>query len=363
MRKIKEVLRLKWDAELSNRKIAKSCSIGRTAVAEYLWRAKKAGLSWPLPDGLDDLELDRRLFPAQTVTPPGQRVLPDWSQVHHELKRKGVTLFLLWEEYKEQHPDGLQYSRFCELYRQWHGRADLVMRQDHRAGEKLFVDYCGQTVPIVDGTTGHERQAQIFVAVLGASNYTFAEATSTQALPDWIASHERAFRFFGGVPQLVVPDNLKSGVSKACRYEPDLNPTYHDLAIHYGTAVLPARVRKPRDKAKVEAGVLLVERWILARLRNRAFFSLEELNQAIRQLLERLNQRPFRKLPGSRLSVFETVDRPALNPLPDQPFPYAQWKKARVNIDYHVDLDGHFYSVPYPLIHKKLDIRFNDRCQ
>jgi len=240
---------------------------------------------------------------------------------------KSVTLFLLWQEYRETHPEGYQYSWFCEHYRAWRGKLDVVMRQDHRAGEKLFVDYAGQTVPVMDRTSGEIRAAQIFIAVLGASNYTYAEATWTQGLPDWIGSHLRTFAYLGGVPELVVPDNLRAGVSKAHRYEPDTNPTYQDMATHYGVAVLPTRVRRPRDKAKVEAGVLVVERWILAALRHRTFFSLVELNAAIGELLEKLNARPFKKLPGCRRGHFESLDKPALQPLPTEAYVYAEWKK------------------------------------
>ena len=357
MRKIKEVLRLKWAKELSNRQIARICGIGRPTVAEYLRRAEAAGLTWPLPAGLDEAALERRLFPPPPALPARARGVPDWAVVHRELKRKGVTLFLLWQEYREAHPEGYQYSWFCEHYRAWQGKLDVVMRQDHRAGEKLFVDYAGQTVPIVDRTTGEIREAQIFVAVLGASNYTFSEATWTQGLPDWIASHQRCFAYLGGVPELVVPDNLKSGINRAHRYEPDVNPTYQDMAEHYGVAVLPARVRRPRDKAKVETGVQVVERWVLAALRHRTFFSLAELNAAIQSLLEKLNNRPFRRLPGSRRKHFECLDQPALRPLPAEPYVYAEWKKARVHIDYHVAIDGHYYSVPHALIKKQLDVR------
>lgn len=276
----------------------------------------------------------------------------DWPEVHQELKGKGVTLQLPWEEYHARHPDGFRYSRYCELYRRWRCRADLTMRQVHRAGERLFVDYCCQTVPVVEGRTGEERQAQVFVAVWGASSYTtYAEASWSQGLSDWIGAHVRAFEFSGGVPEeAVVIDNLRSGVSRACRYEPELNPTYHDLAMHYGVAVLRARVRKPRDRAKVEVGVQVVECWILARLRHRQFFSLAEVNQAIRELLSQLNDRPFRKLPRSRRSLFEQLDRPALRALPAERFLYAEWKKARVHIDYHVEVEGHYYSVPYQLV-------------
>ena len=357
MRKIKEVLRLRWANGLSKRKTAKSCGISRPAVDEYLRRAEEAGLSWPLPADLDDGALERLLFPAAPTLPAQVRGLPDWSTINRELKRKGVTLFLLWQEYRESHPQGYQYSWFCECYRAWQGQLDVVMRQDHRAGEKLFVDYAGQTVPVVDRFSGEIREAQIFVAVLGASNYTYAEATWTQGLPDWIGSHQRCFQYLGGVPEIVVPDNLRSGVSKAHRYEPDTNPTYQDMASHYGVAVLPARVRRPRDKAKVEAGVLVVERWILAMLRNRTFFSLAELNTAIRELLEKLNARTFKKLPGSRREHFVALDQPALQLLPAAPYVYAEWKKARVHIDYHVEVDGHYYSVPHALIKKQLEVR------
>lgn len=359
MRKIREVFRLKFAFGLSDRQIARSCSIARSTVGEYLRRFTAAGLSWPLPPELDAAELERLLFPPTPVIAAAtDRPVPLWAHIHQELRRKGVTLALLWEEYASTHPQGYRYSWFCDLYRAWCGKIDLVMRQDHRAGEKLFVDYAGQTVPIVDRRTGEILfAAQIFVAVLGASNYSYAEATRTQTLPDWIGSHVRTFAFLGGVPEIVVPDNLKSGVTKPCRYEPDINPTYHAMAAHYGTAVIPARVRKPRDKAKVEAGVQLVERWILAVLRNRTFTSLSDLNKAIHELLVRLNGRPFQKLPGSRCTMFEAVDRPALRPLPATPYVYEEWSHARVGIDYHVDVDGHFYSVPYALVKKEVDIR------
>jgi transposase len=357
MRKIKEVLRLKWGCGLSDRKVAKSCSVSHPTVAEYVGRAAAAGLSWPLPEDLDDARLERLLFPDTASLPPGERPVPDWAKIHQELRRKGVTLSLLWEEYKESYPEGYQYSRFCDLYRSWRGTLDVVMRQEHKAGEKLFVDYAGQTVPVLDPRQGNAREAQIFVAVLGASNYTYAEATWTQTLPDWIKVHIHAFEFFRAVPEILVPDNTRSGVSHACRYDPDLNPTYQELASFYGAAIIPARPRKPRDKAKVEAGVLVVERWILARLRDLTFFSLMELNAAIRTLLDRLNTRPFRKLPGSRRELFETVDRPAMRSLPPTRYQYAEWLKARVNIDYHIEVDKHYYSVPYQLVSKQVDVR------
>ena len=357
MRKIKEVLRLKWAQDLSNRQIAKACGIGRPTVKEYLRRATEAGLGWPLPCGLDEAELERRLFPPPPSLPAQARGVPDWPLVHQQRRHKGVTLFLLWQEYREIHPEGYQYSWFCEHYRAWQGKLDVVMRQDHRAGEKLFVDYAGQTVSVVDRVSGEVREAQVFVAVLGASNYTYAEASWSQGLPDWIGSHQRCFQYLGGVPQIVVPDNLRAGVTKAHRYEPDTNPTYQDMAAHYGIAVLPTRVRRPRDKAKVEAGVLVGERWILAALRHRACFSLAELHAAIREWREKLNARPFKKLPGCRRAQFEALDKPALQPLPVEPYVYAEWKKARVHIDYHVAVDGHYYSVPHALIKKQLDVR------
>ena len=357
MRKIKEVLRLYYESGLKQRVIARSVGTSHTTVGDYLKRATRAGITWPLPEGMDESRLEQLLFPPPPAIPAEQRPVPDWATVHQELKRKGVTLGLLWEEFQAIHPEGYRYSRFCDLYRAWAGTLRLSMRQVHTAGEKLFVDYAGQTLPIIDRTTGEVHEAQIFVAVLGASNYTFAEATWTQGLPDWTGSHVRAFSFIGGVTEIVVPDNLKSGVSRPCRYEPDLNPTYAELAAHYGCAVVPARVRKPKDKAKAEGGVLVVERFILARLRNRTFFSLAEANAAIRHLIDDLNQRPFKKLPGCRKELFDTLERPALKSLLLLPYQFAEWQYARVNIDYHVEVDYHYYSVPYPLVKQQLDVR------
>ena len=360
MRKIREVLRLRYEVGLSARQVAASVQIARSSVGEYERRLTAAGLSWPLPEGLSDTDLERRLFPPLLMMPADTRPVPDWPGIHEELRKPGVTLMLLWEEYRAAHPQGFAYSWFCEHYRTWAGRLDRVMRQTHRAGEKLFVDYAGQTVEVIDPHTGEVCTAQIFIAVLGASNYTYAEATWTQTLPDWTGAHVRAFQFFGGVSEVVVPDNLRSGVSRACRYEPDLNPSYAELAEHYGVAVVPARVRRPRDKAKAEGGVLLVERWILAALRHRTFFTLKELNAAIATLLERLNNRPFKKLPGTRRIAFEQIDQPALQPLPATPYVFATWKKVRVHIDYHVEVDGHYYSVPYALVKQPLDARLTD---
>ena len=358
MRKIHLVLRLFFAAGLSIRAIARSTKTSPSTIGDYIRRAQAAGLSWPLPAQMDERALEATLFPPPKPT-HAPRPLPHWPTVHQELRRKGVTLALLWHEYKAEHPEGIQYSRFCDHYRAWTQHLDVVMRQHHRAGEKLFVDYAGHTVPVINRETGELREAQIFVAVLGASNYTFAEATWTQSLPDWCASHVRALQFLGAAPELLVPDNLRSAVTKPHRYEPDTNPTYQDLAEHYSMAILPARVRRPRDKAKVEVGVQLVERWILAALRHRTFFSLAELNAAIEPLLKQLNNRPFNKLPGSRRSVFESLERPALKPLPAEPYVYAEWKKVRVHIDYHVEIDRHYYSVPYTLVGKQLHARFS----
>ena len=358
MRKIREVLRLKYELNRSNREIGMSCGIGSSTVGDYIQRVRNAGLAWPLPEELNDNTLEQLLFPPPTLR-NSSRLFPDFHEVHKELQaRKDVTLNLLWEEYKERNPEGYQYSWFCHKYRDWAAKLDVVMRHEHRAGEKMFVDYAGQTVNVIDRETGEIHKTQIFVAVLGASSYTYAEATLSQQVEDWIGSHVRAFSYFGGVPEAVVPDNLKSGVSRVCRYEPDINPTYHDLANHYQTVVLPTRARKPRDKAKVEAGVLLVERWILARLRKHTFFSLAELNKTIKGLLSFLNTKPFKKLPGSRQSRFDEMDKPALKPLPASPYEIAYWKKAVVHLDYHVEVEGHYYSVPYTLVKKKLEIRY-----
>ena len=359
MRKIKEVLRLKLECTLSNRQIAESCSISHSTVADYLLRAKLAGLSWPVGPGLDDAAIENLLFPVTQSRMPADRQMPEMGYLYQEMKKKSVTLQLLWYEYKQANPDGYQYSQFCNLYRQWVKKLDVTLRQEHRAGEKLFVDYAGQTVPIVERKTGEIIEAQIFVATLGASSYTFAEASISQDLPSWIKSHVHAFEFFGGVAQILVPDNLKSGVTHPCRYEPDINPTYQDLAEHYDTTVIPARVKKPKDKAKVESAVLVSERWILAALRNYSFFSLAELNQLIGQKLEQLNNRSFQKLDSTRRKLFETIDKPALKPLAHRRYEYAEWKKARVNIDYHIEIDRHYYSVPYQLVRKQLDVRLS----
>lgn len=356
MHSIRELLRLKYEAQLTQRQIAHSLGLGLGSVSKYLRRARAAGLTWPLPGEWTEDDLARRLALRPAAPAVGDGEL-DCAAIHQELQRKGVTRLLLWEEYAAQAARPLSYSRFCVRYREWKRRLKPTLRQTHVAGEKLFVDYCGQTVAVIDQETGEARQAQVFVAVLGASNYTYAEATWTQALPDWVGSHVRAFEFFGGAPRLVVPDNLKSAVRRACRYEPLLTRTYQELLEHYATAALPARPYKPRDKAKVENAVQVVERWILARLRKHTFFSLVELNVIIRDLLNDLNRRPFKKLPGCRRSQYEALDRPALKPLPAARYQYAEWRKARVHIDYHVEVAGHYYSVPHQLLRQQLDVR------
>jgi transposase len=359
MRKIRELLRLKFDLGLSIRQIAASLGIARSTVKECLTRAETASLKWPLPSELDDAQLEARLYPIKPVA--SDIPLPDFAHLQRELARPGVTRLLLWQEYKAQHPNGLQYSAFCDHFRAFSNTAEPLLRFEHRAGEKCFVDYAGHTVGVIDRSTGEIRQAQIFVAVLGCSNYTYAEATFTQSLPDWLGAHVRALEFFGGAPSAIVPDNLKSAVDRAHRYEPDLNRAYAEFAEHYGLAILPARVRKPRDKAKVEGAVLIVERRILARLRDRQFFSLTELNMAIDELLEELNEQAFQKLDGSRRTRFIELDRPALKPLPARSYEYAQWKCAKVHPDYHIEVEHAYYSVPYKHIGERLDVRISAR--
>ena len=358
MRKVREILRLSVNYKMSNREIAQSCSVSHGTVAKYVLLAKEAGLTPEMIQQADDVTLGRLLGKD---TAPQQRPAypqPDWGYVHTELKKKNVTLQLMWQEYKDVHPDGYQSTQFYEHYGRWKKILSPSLYQVHKAGEKMFVDYAGHTVPIQDRSTGKIRDAEIFVAVLGASNYTYADASWDQSLPSWIESHVNTFEYFKGVPRAVVLDNLKAGVSKPCRYEPDINPTYHDMAVHYGTAIIPARVAKPKDKAKVEAAVQVVERWILAALRNRTFFSLNELNDAIRELLTRLNEKPFKKLQGSRKTCFEKIEQSALLPLPENRYTFAEWKKARVNIDYHIELNGHYYSAPYSLVHEEVTVRY-----
>ena len=357
MRKLKEVLRL-HSLGLSQHQIARSCSISQSTVHDCLSAAQAAGLKWPLPENWGDQQIEQVLFPNRPAPAVWRKhPEPDWTQIHKELQtHKNLTLQLVWQEGRENNPEGYAYSRFCDLYRRWLKKLDLVLRQEHRAGEKMFVDYAGATIPVYDPESGEARPAAVFVAVLGASSYTFAEATAGQDLRNWIGSHQRAFEFFGGVVEVVVPDNLKSAVTHPSYYEPDLNPTYRDLGEHYGVAIIPARPYRARDKAKAEVGVQVVQRWIVAALRKRKFFSLDEVNRAIGELLARLNQRPFRKREGSRATLFAQLDRPALKPLPATRFQFGEWKRPRVNIDYHIEVERHYYSVPYALAHQEVDV-------
>jgi len=361
MRKLKEVLRLRYELKLGYQQIGRSCAIAPSSVHKYLKRAETANITWPLPEGWDEARLEATLFPRAESSLPAKkpaRTWPDFAAIHEQLRsHKHLTLQLLWEEYRQANPEGYGYSRFCELYQRWRSKLDVVLRQEHKAGEKMFVDWAGATIPVYDRNTGVAWQAQLFVSALGASSYTWAEATRDQQMEAWLRCHVHAFEHFQGIPALAVPDNTKTGVSKAHRYDPDLNPTYYNFALHCGFGIVPARPRKPRDKAKVESAVLVAERWIVAALRHRKFFSLEELNQGIRELLQRLNHRPFRKKDGTRASVWEAVDRPALKPLPLEPFDLSEWTRARVNIDYHVAFDSNFYSVPYNLVQEVVEIR------
>jgi transposase len=356
MRKAKEVLRLYFGLKLSKRQVARSCNIAPSTVREYLHKAETAGISWPLPEAMDDAALEARLFPQKPVPLSLDYPAPSMEYIHRELQKKGVTRQLLWMEYKEIHPDGYEYSQYCELFRTWSKHLDVTLRQEYKAGEKMFVDFAGKGVPIIDPATGEVTNAQIFVAVLGASNYTYALAVPNQSLPFWIFAHTKAFLYFGGTTEILVPDNLKSAVTKSCRYEPDINPTYLDMAEHYNIAVIPARPAKPRDKAKVEAAVLVVTRWIIAALRHYTFFSIAELNEKISELLARLNTRTFRKLATNRKELFETIERTVLKPLPPTIYEYREWKWATVNIDYHIEVDGHYYSVPYALTGKTVGV-------
>jgi len=361
VRKIREVLRLKA-AGLKIREIAQSTGAARTTVYEYLVRAEGAGLSWPLPADMDDEALEARLFPPATAELAQRRPVPDWREVHRELRAgKHVTLRLLWLEWKEAHPEGWGYSQFCWHYERWLGCQDVVMRLSYPAGERTFVDFSGDKVPITDPATGEVADAEVFVAVLGCSGMLYVEATADQALDSWLMAHVHAWEVYGGVTVATTPDNLKSGVTKACYYDPEINRSYSEMADHYGTVILPTRTYRPRDKAAVEAGVLVVERWVLAPLRKLQFFSLAELNKAIRQKVAELNERSFRGEPTSRRELFEELERPVLKPLPAQRYELAEWKKVTVNIDYHVeyrDSSGcRYYSVPYALVHQKLELR------
>jgi transposase len=361
MRQLRQMLRLAREG-VSAREIGRTLGVARSTIQDNLKRAETAGLRWPLPAEITDPVLEQRLFAPAGVRPGlRRRVEPDWAWLARELKRPGVNLMVLWEEYRDAYPDGYGYSRFCDLFREFERRLSPVMRQHHAAGDKVFVDYSGKKVPIVDPVTGVVREAEIFVAVLGASNLTYAEATWTQTLPDWIGAHVRLFRFLDGVPRLVVPDNLKSGVHKASFYDPEINRSYGMMAAHYGVGILPARPRKPRDKAKVEAGVRFAQTYILGRLRHQTFFSLTECNAAIATAVERINAHPMRRLGVSRRALFESIERPALRPLPAEDYEYAEWRLARVNLDYHVEAEGFLYSVPHALIRAQVDVRLTSR--
>jgi transposase len=360
MRKIRDMLRLSA-AGMSKRQIAASLGLSATAAGECIRRARRVDLTWPLPEGLTDEVLELRLYPPPMVTAADRRPRPNWAVVHRELRRPGVTLQLLWEEHRAVHPDGYGYSRFCELYRAWEARLSPTMRQSHVAGERMFVDYAGTTLEVIDASTGVARTAQLFVATLGASSYTYAEATWTQGLSDWIGSHTRAFAFIGGAPAMVVSDNLRSGITKACFYEPAVNRTYAEMAAHYNTAVVPARPYRARDKAKVEVAVQIATRFVIAKLRNRQFFSLSTLNAAIAELVAQINDRASRHLGASRRALFEDLEQSALKPLPAEPYVFAEWKECRVGLDYHVEIAKHYYSVPHQLLREKVWARITAR--
>lgn len=359
MRKTAEILRLKHEAGLSNRQIANSCNVGRSTVASYLERAAAAGLGWPLPESLDEDQLQRLLFPDGAEPPRSSRPLPDMEAVHKELRRPLVTLQLVWEEYRAEHPDGYSYTQFCEHYKRWKAPLEVTLRQRHTAGEKTFLDWAGKGLTWIDPVTGELHPAYLFVAVLGASDYTFAEAFPDRQLPCWIEAHVHMAEYLGGVTRLWVPDNPKTGVDKPCYYEPQVNASYQELADHYGVAILPTRTYAARDKAKVENAVLHAERRILARLRDQTFFALAEANAGIRTCLQELNQRPFQKLRGSRAQLFQELDQPLLRSLPPRRYELGQWRQAKANIDYHVQVDWHFYSVPYALTQQQVEVRLS----
>jgi len=362
MRKIREVLRLTHELGLSVRQVSQATGVGKTAVGEFVTRAKVIGITWPVPPEISDAELERRLFtPAGFQDQDGRtRTVPDWAKVHEELKRPGVTRLILWEEYRAEVPDGLGYARFCQVYKEWRKRLSPTMRQTHLAGDKLFVDWAGGKVPIINPVTGEVHEAHIFVAVLGASGYTYTEARWTETLADWIGAHVNTLDFLGGVMKAAVPDNLKAGITKPSRYEPGINRTYQELADHYGFVVLPARPKKPRDKAKVENGVGIVSRYLLGRLRNRRFFSLVELNDATRECVTAINAKIMKRLNKSRNELFASLDRPALKALPTERYSCAEWKRCTVAPDYHVEVEQHYYSVPFRLLRETIDARYTD---
>jgi transposase len=357
MRQIRDILRLKWTLHRSHRETARSVGVSPGSVAAVVSRATHQGLTWESVSALTDERLEETLWgPKLPLT--ATRALPDPVHIHTELRGQGVTLELLHLEYLADHPDGLRYSAFCAHYRRWVALQRCSMRQVHKAGEKLFVDYAGQRPHLVDPRTGELLPVELFVAVLGASNDTYAEATHSQQTPDFLASHTRAVEYLGGVTTMVVPDQLRTAVSDPCRYEPGIQRSYADWGRHDGTAIVPARPAKPKDKAKVEVGVQVVERWVLARLRHETFFTLAALNERIAELLEDLNDRPMKGYAGqSRRQLFDRFDRPALRALPIDRYVYAEWSKARVNIDYHVEIEGHRYSAPHALVGQALEAR------
>ncbi len=364
MRRVREILRYHHEHGLGHKAIAIRVGAAPSTVRETLRRAKASSLGWPLDEAVGDTALEAALYqPAGTKT--GHRRCPeaDWAAVHRELRRKHVTLQILWDEYITRHPDGYRYSRFCDLYRGWAAKLPVTMRQSHAAGDKLFVDYAGDTVAVVvDRLSGEIRQAHLFVAVLGASSLSYAEASWSETLPDWIAAHVRAVETFGGAPALFVPDNAKVAVIRACLYDPQVNRSYAAMAAHYDSAVLPTRPRRPRDKAKVEVCVLIVERWLLGRLRHRIFHSLAELNTAIGDMLADLNERRVLRAFGqTRLQLFETIERSALRALPAEPYIFAEWRMRRAGLDYHVEIERHFYSVPYRFARDEIEARITAR--
>lgn len=361
MRQINEVLRLHFESKLSIRAISRSCGLARSTIDNYLRLFEAANISWPLPDSMGESELLEKLRPLQPKQLPNtlSRPLPEWEQIHRQLRCKNVTLKLLWKEYRLDYPDGYGLSQFYAHYNQWASKIEPSLRQVHAPGEKMFVDWAGATVPVRDAKTGEVSQAAIFVAVLGFSQKVFVRAYENQQIQCWTDAHVKSFEFYGGVPELVIPDNTKTAVVRPCRYEPGLNDSYAEMAGHYGCAILPTRPYKPRDKAKAETAVQIVQREILAALRHRTFFDLGELNQAIGQKLDELNKRPFAKLSGSRQELFTQQEQGLLKPLPVRPYEFAQWKRAKVNIDYHAVVDKHLYSVPYKLIHQEVRARLS----
>jgi transposase len=360
MRKIREVLRLTHELGLSVRQVSEATGVSKTAVGEFVTRAKVIGITWPVPPEISDAELERRLFTPAGSHDERTRTVPDWAKVHEELKRPAVTRLILWEEYRAEVPDGLGYARYCQIYNVWRKRLSPTMRQTHVAGDKLFVDWAGGTVPIINPATGEVHEAHIFVAVLGCSSFTYSEARWTETLPDWIGAHVNTLDFLGGVMKAAVPDNLKAGITKPSRYEPGINRTYQELADHYGFVVLPTRLKKPRDKAKVENGVGIVSRYLLGRLRNRRFFSLAELNDATRECVAAINAKVMKRLNKSRNELFASLDRPALKALPAERYSYAEWKRCTVAPDYHVEVEEHYYSVPFRLLRETIDARYTD---